>query len=187
MHDDLETLLRHHYKNAALSNEQLERIEGATRREQRPGGRFLLRWVTAAVVAIALIIPALVIVSPGSPIATLSTDISRNHLANKPADFYAPDLNALATLFHSSGLTVRLPDLLNAHGQITGARLCSLAGQPAIHIYFSDSDDERKSLFIARAQGALEDANTLAIENEAIAILTWAENGHFYALAKDFK
>lgn len=187
MHDDLETLLKHHYREKGLSSEQLERIKIATRHQRRRSGRYFLPWLAAVVLAVALIIPALTMTSPDTHIETLFADISKNHLSNKPADFYASDLDALSDLFKKSGLNMRVPELINVHGQITGARLCSLAGQPAIHVYFSGNENERKSLFIAKAKGALKGVSTPVIEDSAMAILTWAENGHFYALAKDFK
>ena len=189
MHDDLDTLLKQRYAVAKLTDAQLQRtLAEASRKPNRSLVRFA-PWFAVATFLLVLLIPvARWVETPEKhSLAQLSADISKNHLAGNPADFYATDLNALAGHFKAAGMNIRLPDLLNTHGQITGARLCSLAGEPAIHVYFDADEHERKSLFIAKAHGALADTPTVATNNTALAVLTWAENGYFYALAKDSK
>lgn len=189
MHDDLDTLLKQRYAEAKLTDAQLQRTLAEAGRKPTLRFKRVIPWFAAAMIAMVMLFPAARWV--GTPAqqssAHLSADISKNHLAGNPADFYATDLVALAGHFKAAGMNIRLPDLLNTHGEITGARLCSLAGEPAIHIYFDAAEHERKSLFIAKAQGALAGTPSVTTNNTALAVLTWAENGYFYALAKDSK
>ncbi|MBE0486180.1 hypothetical protein [Marinobacter sp.] len=185
MKNDLDTLLKHHYEGKRLSDRQLQDIDDAAGMTQwlfQP----MMACVFVALMTVSLLMPAFGLWPPGASDAdTLSADIIKNHLAGKPVDFQAKDFDALTSHLTNADLPLRRPDLLNIDKAIKGARLCSLAGQPALQIYFSEEHQERTSLFIAKAQGALENIPFSGGNFDATVVLTWAENGHFYALAKD--
>lgn len=185
MENDLDTVLRHHYRSKRLSSRQLSAIEDSTGRSGR-WFKPLLACSSVVMLTILLLMPAVGLLPFNEPARDmLFADIIKNHMAGKPVDFRATDFDALTSHLANSGLHLRRPELLNFDKAITGARLCSLAGQPAIQIYFNAEHQERTSLFIAKAEGALENPHFSGGNFEAMAILTWAENGHFYALAKD--
>lgn len=185
MKNDLDNVLKHHYQQKQLSSQQMQAIENSTGRK-RYCYKPLLPYFSVAIVAILLLMPALGFLSfNSSERDILTNDIIKNHTLDKPIDFMANDLDTLVSHLANSGIHLHLPELLNVDKQITGARLCSLAGQNAIQIYFNKEQQEKTSLFIAKAEGVLENPFFSREEPKAVAILTWAENGHFYALAKD--
>lgn len=186
MRDDLDSVLRRHYSEKQLSARQLSGIQ-----DNAPGAvasrfRVLMSWFSIAALVMLMLVPTLAFVFPDQQDRRLvSADITKNHLAGKPADFFATDFEGLSSQLSSAGLSMQFPTLLIADTKIVGARLCALAGEPAIHIFFEGDEQERRSLFIAKAEGALQNVASSMNETEATAIITWAENGHFYALAKD--
>lgn len=185
MQDDLDTQLRRYYESQRLSADEVDRLAREGRTHSRWAWQAPWSWALAVMMVVAV---AVTLVLPQSvnysAVDMLTADISKNHLAGVPDDLPVRDIDSMAEQLAAVGLSFALPASRELQGQIVGARLCSLAGKPAVHIYLDD-DGKQRSLFVSAASDALPDLTGNAGRVAELDIQTWSENGHFFALAEN--
>ncbi|PKM28948.1 MAG: hypothetical protein CVV07_12460 [Gammaproteobacteria bacterium HGW-Gammaproteobacteria-11] len=186
MQDDLDTQLRRHYQCQRLSDEDINGIQQAGRARRWLRWQAPWSWATAFTLVLALAITTILSHTESDETAQwLVADIAKNHLAGKPDNLAEGDLLSLAVEMERLGLGFALPADLELHGRVVGARLCSLAGKPAIHLYL-DSQGEEKSLFVAAASHSLASVAHELDLPPGLSVEAWSEQDHFFALAKNY-
>ncbi|TVP88281.1 MAG: hypothetical protein EA348_11065 [Pseudomonadaceae bacterium] len=186
MQDDLDSQLRRYYQNRRLSADDVDALVQAGRAQRRWHWQSPLPWATAMLLMVALAFTALLPHNPSNEMADwLRADIAKNHLAGKPDDLAARDLVSLVSELESFGLGFALPQAIELYGKVVGARMCSLAGKPAIHVYL-DSDGTEKSLFVTAASESLSGVASELEKTPGLSIEVWSEQNHFFALASDY-
>lgn len=184
MTQDLDERLRAYYRAQRLPPEHVHAIACRT-----PAGP-RRRWAAAAA---AMLLFAAVLTSlvwwqstPSTPTDPLVADLVRNHTGTAAGDFSAYSIAALEEALRKAGTGIEVPRSLPFGRDIDGARLCSVLGQPAIHLALeSEPGEGRRSLFIAADRDALAERTAAQFSYNQVRMRTWSENNHFYALVEE--
>jgi mycothiol system anti-sigma-R factor len=180
-----------------------EAVEGASSRSEarsRPGAfaGFSGVLMAALLIGLLLVVPWM----PGNRepegLAPLEGEVAAKHVlysaAHQPAlEIRTSDAPEIARwLEHRTGLSVKLPDLERADGRLIGARMSSLADEPAAYLLY-EWGGHRLSLFVTRPTpagnsdpgkvGAMDDLHTAALRGVILAWWQEEDEGQLYAAA----
>jgi len=185
MQDDLDAQLKRHYENQRLSADKIDDLVKVGRTRSRWILQAPRSWALGVIMVLAV---AVALVMPESSIdrdvEMLSADIAKNHMAGRSDDIQIRDLSTIVVQLAEIGFDFELPVSRQLQGEIVGARLCSLAGKPAVHVYL-DNDGRLHSLFVSVGNDSQPNLTGALPSLPDLDIQTWSEDGHFFALAQN--
>jgi anti-sigma factor RsiW len=168
-----------------------EDVEATSRRSEARSGPGAFASFSALLAAGLLV--GLLLVTPWMPgrgesedLVPLAAEVAAKHLlygATQPAlEMTTSDASEMARwLEHRAGLSFKLPDLDRADGRLIGARVSSLADEPAVYLLY-EWGGRHLSLFVTRPvpaanRGAAKAAADDAVHTAALrgVILAWWE------------
>lgn len=173
-----------HYQAKALSFEKLDTLL-ADKRELTKVSKVPM-WAAAAVLLLALgvVTQHQWVVNDRTGLAL--QEASMNHVTKLQFDFKPERVEELDGRMDMLPFSLRMPELaVIAELKILGARYCTLSGNLAAHLKFSDPDDNQQySLFVTPDVDKIRSIKAQPAQLNGVDVKLWRENGLFYALAQ---
>jgi anti-sigma factor RsiW len=102
--------------------------------------------------------------------------------ASRPVEIGVSDGDYLGWLSERVGQTLRTPDLSAAGFALIGGRLVNDQGEPAALFMYEDQKNQRVTLYVRHASGALDDKIRSVIDHRKAAVY-WSDRSRDFAIA----
>lgn len=186
----LDERLRDHYQSMQLDASDIQAIAASAKpRHSGTSIRYPLLWSRASWVAAAMLVISLTVSIHQYGTHTERTsrtlkEAAMNHSTRLQLEFTASNVVDIDNQMTQLPFEVVLPEGVDKHYALLGARYCTINGELAAHVKLVDErTDQYVSLFMTSAVDELRTIDQTHDQIDGINVRLWNESGLFYALA----
>jgi len=186
MGDDLDRLIRNHYRTFSTPDAVRERLVALTVDQadlRRRGRGYLWGSLAAAGLVAALVWWSIADVRHAGP-SEIAASVAAQFHHRKADDIVASRVGDIAQGLPRLDFTLRLPQRDGLpNWRVEGGRYCSIAGNIAAQVRLTDERGGQHTLYVSRCAGAVASIADFSVDIDGITVCIWREHELTYAWA----